>query len=234
VAGLHSHSDYEGLHVIDRQRRADLHVPNDLLGCRGQYDLAWSADGARLAYACASRMLYVINADGSNAISFATGLAGRHSSPSWAPDGRRLVFAVRHPDGTSSIYITTVGGASVRLLAKHATAPAWSPDGSRIAYRAGCGGIKLITPLGADVTSANASFRCRAFAVPGLPAWSPDGNWLAISAPPRRGLYVASADGKKLRQVSPDPGTGLFGRGRAAWKPVPRRTPARSGTDTDV
>jgi hypothetical protein len=238
VAQWSRESAVEGIYIIDRAAGKSVHILREQLGCREQYDLAWSPDGTRIAYACAGRRLYLIRADGSNPTSFATGLAGRHSSPSWSPGGNRLAFAVRHPAGSSSIYISDVDGSHVHRIADHGTAPTWSPNGTTIAYRAGCGGIKLVTPQGRDVTPGRGSFsqalRCRAIGVPGLPSWSPDGQKIAISAPPRRGTYVVDADGKHLQHISKETSSGLWGRGRPSWQPIPRRTTQSRQSDTGL
>jgi dipeptidyl aminopeptidase/acylaminoacyl peptidase len=74
--------------------------------------------------------------DGSKATERAlvTGTDGHDSSPSWSPDGQRLVFATRRR-GESTISIIDSDSSQRQLLARHAASPAWSPDGSAIAYR---------------------------------------------------------------------------------------------------
>jgi hypothetical protein len=82
----------------------------------------------------------------------------------------------------ASVSIVDVDGSHRRLLVENASAPAWSPDGARIAYHAGCGGIGLVTPAGADATPEAPAFGCRATAIRrGKPVWSPDGRKLAVA-----------------------------------------------------
>jgi TolB protein len=120
----------------------------------------------------------------------ATGTVGYDSSPSWSPDGKRLVFATRR-DGQWTISIIDADGSHRRLLAKHATAPAWSPDGSVIAYRTSCG-VRLISPSGADMTPQTHR-GCGSLGVRGVPHWSPDGRRIAIAT--RDSVYVMNRDG---------------------------------------
>jgi hypothetical protein len=64
---------------------------------------------------------------------------------------RWLAFAASS-DGGSALYVIRADGADRRLVVNGASAPAWSPSGESIAYRAPCGGVKLVTPAGEDVT----------------------------------------------------------------------------------
>ena len=214
-----------GIHVVDVATRRDRLLPSSRLGCRTQRDLAWSPDDARIAFVCAGR-INVVDADGSKVAVVPLRMTGRFSSPSWSLSGDRLVFGLRTGAG-SSIYVVDLDGSDLRLLAAGATAPVWSPDGRRIAFRTGCGGIKLITPAGRDVTGAPPS-RCPALGVPGVPIWSPDGKKIAIMVRHRRGIYVMDADGSHLTHVTTSVGEGIWGTGRPAWRPVPK-TGRRSG-----
>jgi hypothetical protein len=225
-----------GLHVVDTRTRADRRISPEQLGCTAPRDPSWSPDSSRIAYACAGAILAVMP-DGSDRqrVVARPGDAGTLSSPSWSPDGRRLVFALRigtQLRGSSAIYVVNADGSDVHGLVRSGTAPDWSPDGTRIAYRAGCGGIKLITPDGRDVTP-HRSGRCNAMGVPGIPFWSPDGTRLAIAnhaaRTTRGGIYVVNRDGSSLRLASPLDWRGPLGGARPAWRPAPGRTPQRPG-----
>jgi TolB protein len=148
----------------------------------------------------------------------ATGTAGRDSSPSWSPDGRRIAFATKQR-GFWSVYVIGVDGVAPELV-RDASAPAWSPDGSKIAYHA-CGGIKLATPAGADLT-APFGFRCSHFVVSGPPVWSPDGRKLAV-ARQNSGTYVMNADGSGLTRLTTAAGSmpgARFSQQRLSWRPL--------------
>ena len=134
----------EGLYVVDAHGHVLVHVGREQLGCREQHDLAWSPDGRTIAYACASRMLYLIGADGTNARSFRAGLAGRHSSPTWSANGRYVAFAVRSPIGTSSVYTSNPTGGQLRLVARGGQVQPGHPTAQR-------------SPTGPDAEASNSS-----------------------------------------------------------------------------
>jgi hypothetical protein len=119
---------------------------------------AWSPDGSRLAVVderdrngmgcgedeCTiNGEIYVINPDGSNAIRLTHTKTGEQS-PSWSPDGARILFSsnLNYPDGYShEIYsISASGGCPIRLTndSTAVTYPAWRPgSGSGAIPRAG-------------------------------------------------------------------------------------------------
>jgi dipeptidyl aminopeptidase/acylaminoacyl peptidase len=213
-----------GVHVVDTTTKRERHLSKVDTGCNIPTDPEWSPAGRQLAYACPSR-IFLVGRDLAQPHALRLeGLSGGLSSPTWSADGRSLAFAVHHGGlyhGTSSVYLVGRAGGTPRLLAEHATAPAWSPDGRLIAVRASCGGIKLLTPSGRDVTPRRSG--CRAIGVPGIPIWSPDGTEIAIQMRPRGGLWVIDRDGRHLRQVAPagaNTGEGAFGGNRPAWRPV--------------
>jgi dipeptidyl aminopeptidase/acylaminoacyl peptidase len=184
-------SRYNGMHVLDlatgKTRRA---------GIEG-FSPDWSRDG-RIAlvepvtFPLAVGSIYIRRIDGPTATQeqLQTGTQGYDSSPSWSPDGERLVFATRQ-NSESAISIIDSNGSHRRLLARHASSPAWSPEGSVIAYRTPCG-VRLITPNGTDVTP-RARSHCGSLGVRGVPHWSPDGRRIAIAA--RDSIYVMNRDG---------------------------------------
>lgn len=93
----------------------------------------WSPKGDLIAYACRVEDLIMkiclIQPDGSGFVQFNTG-SGDAESPSWAPDGRHLVFSSIR-DGNSQLYLINLDGTGLERLTKEAvnlTGPAWSPN----------------------------------------------------------------------------------------------------------
>lgn len=78
---------------------------------------------------------YRMNVDGSNVVQL-TALPGYGHSPTWSPDGSRLVF-VSNRSGSLDLYVMNVGGANVQQVTsspERETLPSWSPDGETILY----------------------------------------------------------------------------------------------------
>jgi Tol biopolymer transport system component len=107
-------------------------------------ELAWSADGRRIAYTSAGR-LFSADAHGKN----------RHAltpvsqdfvvaNPSWSPGGDRVAFSVITQKAvgqglvqTMAIWTVGADGKGVRRITSgnvQDAAPSWSPDGRRIAF----------------------------------------------------------------------------------------------------
>jgi WD40 repeat protein len=217
-------SPHAGLHVLDTTTGKDKHILGGELGCLAPFDLDWSPDDTRLVYACAmsgplepAPGIYVIEPDGSDRTLLQTGLSGRHSSPSWSPDGARIAFAFG-ASGRSTIYLFDLAQNRRTLLVAGGSAPAWSPDGNTIAYRVDCG-VKLAAPDGRDMTPISGPFRCNAIGVAGVPTWSPDGKKIAIGTR-NRGIYVMDADGTDLTRITKESASGATGLGRPSWRPV--------------
>jgi Tol biopolymer transport system component len=210
------------------------------LGCPLPTDLAWSPNSRRLAYSCAfgfgiwpaPSSIFVIRADGSQRTRIRTGVRAAFW-PSWSPDGRRIAFATaREPrkrtrtDSTdpytivrSSVYTVRLDGTQRRLLATEATAPDWSPDGTAIAYQSSCGGIRLVSPSGVDLTPGATPGGCATIGVSGRPSFAPDGTKIAVGSTGGGGLYLMNPDGTELERVAANTGTAMFDSGRPAWMP---------------
>jgi Tol biopolymer transport system component len=171
-------------------------------------DVAWSPDGAKIAYAgrvvedgVARRTILIEDADGTGA---PQALEGHWESVSWSPDGERLLvsgfpgreapfdlFTVR-PDGSGLVRLTNDGAALHRAL--------WSPTGDRIVSFSGDGDYALDV----YVMDADGANRRRLTSWEGLdmfPVWSPDGEWIA---------FASDRDATPAQQASNRSGEGIF------------------------
>jgi Tol biopolymer transport system component len=176
--------------------------------------LVWSPAGDRIAFQ-AQANLYVMQADGSRRISFASQgvyapnpVHPQYFSPAWSPDGTFLAFVWRGDiyasrlDGSAPIRITTMGTIGP------AACLSWASSGY-LAF-GGAGRIYVVRSDGGDV---------RDLGVGECPAWSPVAERLAFV---REGaIWVTNRDGSGASHyVVPHQGNSLR---RGPWSPDGRR-----------
>ena len=152
------------------------------LGGASAADLAFSADGQRVAYVSVPELtLWSSKIDGSDRIQLSDPSAMEAAMPRWSPDGRQIVFMARTVNTDWRAYLVAANGQGLRELIPGAAAgfdPGWSPDGKSI--------VLAVSDLGAtsnqisilDLETQKISL------VPGgenlfSPRWSPDGRYIA-------------------------------------------------------
>jgi Tol biopolymer transport system component len=179
------------------------------------YGLAWSPDGARLAFnkgggEAAPPTLWMVNADGSGESEVVGGQT--LSDPDWSPDGTRIAavrtgagtIVIIHSDGTGRTELTGAGVLSFDRVS-------WSPDGTEILFARS--DTLWAVSVSTDVV--------RVVAVPGLEEmygarWSPDGSRISVDArsPAGIGVYVMNADGTHQQLLAE-----AFAISPAPWSP---------------
>ncbi len=176
----------------------------------------WWTDGSRIAVAMPPEGIYIVDAQGSDALIFPPGspvgncLDQGNFSPALSPDGSRLAYVVAKRDGRSEIVTSAIDGSDVRRLTRdkglHAY-PTWSPDGTQIAFMSGRD-LRVMDADGSNVRTIAATN----YAVAHPPAWSPDGSRIAFVG---RDYSLAHT----IRTVRPD-GSDLVELGETVGDPV--------------
>jgi Tol biopolymer transport system component len=152
-------------------------------------------------------------------------------SPSWSPDGNRIVFYSER-DGNSEIYVMQADGSNPTRLTRTAASegyPNFSPDGKKIVFDTDRDGNFEIYAMNADGSNATRLTNDPARDVSA--SWSLDGRKIAFMSD-RTGefeVWVMDADGSNPTRVT-DFGSNWFPR----WSPDGSRLAYHVGRDVHV
>jgi len=204
-----------GIYAIDLEGDGQLAVivaPERNQAFRGS---ALSPDSGRVAY-----YLYGTRAE---ILDIATGTVVETrqdcNSPTWSPDGKKVVCGTSSGGGSTFLIVDAETGAALSVLdpqVSGAVIPAWSPTGAEVAFAA-------LTQTYSSVWRSDWEGRTVELASEGsenyAPAWSPDGEWIAYQS--RSGstdseIWVMDRDGGRKRRLT----TTTAGWSRApTWSP---------------
>ena len=184
--------------------------------------------------------IYVMNAEGANLQNLTNNPAADHS-PSWSPDGKRIVFMsardghvdADHGSPIFEIYVMDADGGNPQNLTNNPhydMSPAWSPDGKRIAFtsdreRRFGWAIYVIDADGGNLQRLTNNPDDDAHPDDRYPSWSPDGKQIVFSAR-REGhavhnldatyeIYVMDADGGNQQRLTNNRKNELY----PSWSP---------------
>lgn len=173
-----------------------------------------SSESGKIVFTCYVNQIdqiCIMNADGSGRRQL-TNLQATSFYPSLSADGQTVYFSSRQ-SGTFEIYSIDINGNGLKRLTNGIGAlyaPELSPDGTRIIFTNHGNGIWVMNADGSDPHPIT-------FKDDIDPTWSPDGSMIAFASnrSGTRQLYVASANGKRVQQVTDLRDMG----GRSTWSP---------------
>ncbi|MBA3645408.1 MAG: PD40 domain-containing protein [Gemmatimonadaceae bacterium] len=144
-----------------------------------------------------------------------------NSSPSFSPDGSRMVFMSPRPALTPQIFVMNADGTKVKLLTpfvkgkrSYRTGPDWSPTGDAVAYEQQNGDFQvwMINIKSGKMTQLTK------YKENEDPSWAPDGRHMAITSTRgggTRDIWVLDTKTGKFRQL-----THVDGARLASWSPT--------------
>jgi len=172
---------------------------------------AFSPDGKFLLYVAyqpqAPRMLdvFVMPADGGNAMPITDRFGASGDLPVFTSDGSQVVFS-RYRDGEDGsrlpdLWITPILGGLPRRFIAEASGAGFSPDGKQVAYTKHLPGRKALWLSPVERLEEHREVSETGF----TPRWSPDGNWIAYTTSSHEDgigdLWVVSASLAERRQL---------------------------------
>ncbi len=172
--------------------------------------------------------------DGSSLERVSGELTGNASSPTWAPDGGRILYGA-YDGKTSEFRVVSLDDLTnlTLQLPSHVTHPrgaSWSPDGAEVVFSALTiepDGTKRSYDIYAMESGASQETIGRIVRDGLMPVWSPDGSRIAF-ATSRDGnleVYIADANGLQARNLSQHESYDM----RPSWSPDGTRIAFETG-----
>jgi WD40 repeat protein len=196
------------LHTILPDGTDDRVVPTPKEG--DPWSVAWSPDGSSVAlslfpHGAGNRMIWVMNADGSDARKIAE--AENVTAPAWSPDGGTILYAATHDRETSIHRVDVDGSDDTTIHAEESEgtfsifSAEFSPDGRQILFARGTDSgfdIFVMNADGSDVsrlTTTGTDYDAH---------WSPDGTKIAFTRQEGSSsdIFVMDSDGTGVKSLT--------------------------------
>lgn len=118
--------------------------------------VSWSPNGKKLALALTpghyNTQIYTVNADATD-LKRLTNTFGINTSPSYSPNGNRIVF-VSNRGGSPQIYVMNSNGSNVHMISfngsDYNSSPEWSPNGKKIVFTSFINGALQVSIMDPD------------------------------------------------------------------------------------
>jgi TolB protein len=192
----------------------------------------FTRDGRSIVYASGGETpadLVIADAQGLSPATRLDKTKYENSSPSFSPDGKRIVFMSPRPALTPQLFTMNVDGTKIKQLTpsvkgtrSYRTGPDWSPTGEAVAYEQQNGDFQvwMISVKTGKMT------RLTKVAENEDPSWAPDGRHMAITSTRggSREIWVLDVQTGRFRQLTHSPGARL-----SAWSPSLRNGVAVAG-----
>jgi TolB protein len=177
----------------------------------------WSPDASRIAYTCfgepkgpPTSQICIYSMELGRKIAFQHFL-GTNASPSWSPDGTKLMF-MSTVAGSPNVYMADVTGGGLKRITTSGgpdAQPVWNPKtGKTVAFVSGRSGLPQIYLMNADGSNTEKlDLPDMGYVVD--PDWSPNGQLLAFSWRRPDGnfdIYVTDVATRQLVQLTRDAG----------------------------
>ena len=148
-----------------------------------------------------------------------------YSTPSWSPDGSKIVFS-SDMDGkwSSNIYVMDSDGTNITRLTTNEdsidTSASWSPDGSKIVFSSDMDGQWGYNLYVMDSDGTNITRLTKQDSSDMSPSWSPDGSKIAFISDMHgqmfTNIYVMDSDGTNITRLTTE---------RNCWDEFPSWSP---------
>lgn len=173
-------------HLREVAHRFSDEIMEALTGIRGVFN-------TKIAFVVQSgkgnKDIFTMDMDGNNPTAV-TKNKSLNLSPTWSPDGTKLVFT-SYMKGNPDLYTVTVGKKDYKRITNNSGSnitPDFSPDGSLIALSSSATGISNLYTMSPSGGTMHRTTESKVIDV--SPSWSPDGTYIVFASERAGGLHI--------------------------------------------